>query len=132
MTSNKHRIPTKPKFVNAMMRLKGMSKAQQKAVLHGASNEFIRDMSSYLQKLKKRPELIKHPAHRKLLKRHRAKLRKLVHAKTSLRQKRAILTQRGGQIGGAIAAAIIAIVCASIGAAGTVGAAATSAAILKS
>lgn len=126
-----HRIPTKAKFAGAMRRLKGMTKAKQKAAIHGASNEFIRDMTSYLKKLKKRPDLIKNATHRKLVRKHRKKLQKFIHANTTIHQKRNILTQKGGQVGGFITA-LVAIICAAIGAAGSIGAAATSAAISKS
>ena len=119
------KIRTKRKFVNAIKRLKGMKKdAQLKAVL-GASNEFIKDLSVYIRQLRRRPDLVK-ASHRKVLKKHGTKLRKLIHAKTPIHQKRLILMQSGG-----IFPFLIPVITAVLSAGGAIGAAATSAAILK-
>ena len=120
------KINVKPKFADALRRLKRMKKANQKTAIFGASNEFIRDLSSFMQKIKHRPDLVS-KSRRKTLAKHRAKLRKLIHAKTSIDNKRLILSQTGG-----ILPFLIPIICASITAAGGIGAAATSAAIIKS
>lgn len=119
------KIAVKPKFAHALKRLKRMKKRKQKMTVLGASNEFIRDVSSFLEKLKSRPDLVS-KSQRKTLQKHRAKLRRLVHAKTPVDSKRRILSQTGG-----IFPFLIPIICASITAAGGIGAAATSAAILK-
>ena len=92
----------------------------------GASNEFIRDLTSFLSRIRKRPDLVTHNKHRKALKRNKSKLRKLIHAKTSMNAKRRILSQTGG-----ILPALIPIVAAIIGSVGGVAASATHAAISR-
>lgn len=119
------KLTVKPKFADALRRLKRMKKGKQRTAVLGASNEFIRDVSSFMQKLKRRPDLVS-KTHRKTLAKHRTKLRRLVHAKTPIDNKRLILSQTGG-----ILPFLIPIICASITAAGGIGAAATSAAIIK-
>ena len=121
------KIAVKQKFVQAMSRLRRMKKNQQKAVVSKASNEFIRDVSGFMKKIRNKPNLVKKTAHRKTLKRYSKHLRKLIHAKTPIHKKRLILQQRGG-----IFPFLIPIIIAGISAAGSIGAAATSAAILKS
>ena len=66
------------------------------------------------------------PTVRKKLTQHRKALQKFVNPRTSLRKKKQVLTQHGG-----ILPALIPIIVAAIGATGTVGAAATHAAISK-
>ena len=119
------KIRIKSKFADAVKRLKRMSQSRQKSSILRASDEFIRDMCSFIQQLKHRPDLVK-SSHRKTLKRHRKKLRKLIHAKTPILEKRVMLTQRGGFF-----PFLIPIIVASITGAASIGAAATSAAIIK-
>ena len=119
------KIPVKRKFVNAMKRLRQMKAAKQRAAVLGASNEFIRDVTGFMSKLRNQPHLVK-TSHRNVLNKHRQKLRKLIHAKTPLENKRLILSQTGG-----IFPALIPIICALIGAGGGIAGAATSAAIIK-
>ena len=120
------KIPVKKKFADAIKRLKRMKTSNQRAAALGASNEFIRDVSAFMSKLRKQPDLVK-GSHRNVLKRHSLKLRKLIHAKTPLEKKRMILSQTGG-----ILPALIPIIVAIIGAGGGIASAATSAAIIKS
>lgn len=120
------RIRVKRKFNNAMRRLHRLKGAQQRVLVKGASNEFIRDVSGFLKKIRGKSHLVKSARHRNTLKRHRKKLQKLVHAKTPLDKKRKILLQRGG-----IAPLLIPIIVAIIGAGGGVASAATHAAISR-
>ena len=117
------------KFKRAMFTLKKLTPEKRRLATIGASNLFIRDVSSALKKIRSRPHLVK-GKHRKVLKKHRDKLRRLVNAKVSINKKRSILTQKGG-----IVPVLIPIICAAIGAAGTtaagIGGAAVHAAISK-
>jgi len=115
----KSKMVVKKKFKIAMLKLRRMSKKQQQETVAGASKEFIRDMSTVLNKMRNKPHLVKSSKHRKQLKRHRTKLRRLVSPQVSLDKKRKILLMKGG-----IAPLLIPILCASIGAAGAVGSAA--------
>ena len=85
-----HKILVKRKFVNAMKKLKGMKASKQRTAVLGASTEFIRDVSGLMSKLRKQPQLV-NTSQRKVLKTHRSKLRKLIHAKTPINNKRLIL-----------------------------------------
>lgn len=123
---NGKKIPVKKKFAQAISRLQRMKAKNQRSAVVGASNEFIRDVSGFMNKMRRRPDLVK-TSHRKILKRHGKKLQSLVHAKTPLNRKRLILVQKGG-----IFPALIPIIVALIGAGGGIGAAATSAAIIRS
>ena len=118
-------IPVKRKFATAIKKLKQMKAAKQRSSVIGASNEFIRDVSNFMTKIRKHPQTVK-ASHRKILKRHSKKLRKLIHAKTPIESKRMILSQTGG-----ILPALIPVICALIGAGGGIAGAATSAAIIK-
>lgn len=122
----KSKFTVKKKFKNAMFNMRRMSKKKQQNVIAGASREFIKDISVYLSKIRRKPYLVKNSKHRRQLKKHRGKLQHLVSPQVSLDRKRKILLMRGG-----IAPFLIPIICASIGAAGTVGAAATGAAIAR-
>ena len=113
-------------FKNAMNRLRRMKASKQRAVAVGASNDFIRDISQFMSKIRKRPDLVK-ASHRRTLKRFSKQLRKLVHAKTPIHVKRAILLQKGGFL-----PFLIPIITAIIGAGGAVASGAVSAAISKS
>lgn len=131
--SRSKKIKVKGKFQNAIQRLKHMQPKKQRAAALQSSNEFIRDISGFLSKVRKRPDLLTNKRHQKILTRHRLKLRKLVHAKTPLNVKRRILSQTGKGLSqsGGILPFLIPIIVAIIGAGGTVGAAATHAAISK-
>lgn len=126
-------INVKGKFRNAIQSLKHMRPAKQRAAALGSSNEFIRDISSFFSKIRKRPDLLSSKRLRNVLKQHRSKLRKLVHAKTPLSVKRRILSSTGRSLSqtGGILPFLIPIIVAGIGAAGSVGAAATHAAISR-
>ena len=121
----KKKLPVNKRFAQAISVLKRMKAKNQRAAAVGASNAFIRDVSGFLTKIRNRPELVK-ASHKKILQRHQKKLQKLVHAKTHVDMKRLILSQKGG-----ILPALIPIIVALIGAGGGIGAAATSAAIIR-
>ena len=127
--SNKRRVKRlqiKNKFKKAVFHLHRMTPLTQRSKVVGASNEFIRDVSGFMSKIRKRPDLVK-ASHRKTLQKHKKVLKKLIHAKTPIAAKRLILSQKGG-----IIPALIPIIAAIIGTAGSVGASAVHAAIVKS
>ena len=132
MTKRKHlkfkkkKISVSRRFAKAISALRRMKAKNRRAAALSASNDFIRDISRFLIKIRKRPDLVK-ASHKKILKRNREKLRKLVYAKTPINMKRLILAQKGGFL-----SVLVPIIVAIISAAGGIGAAATSAAILKS
>lgn len=113
------------KFYHAIKKLRRLKAKQQRATVNGASNEFINDITKTLKRMRSQPTMVS-DKHRKILKKHRTKLRRLVHAKTGMKIKRRILMQRGGFI-----SILVPIISAIIAAAGGIGAAATSAAIIK-
>ena len=91
-------ISIKPRFKKALFRISKVSPLKRKSMIGGASNSFINDFSSALNNIRKRPEL----ANRrqvKVLRRNRKKLQSLANKKTSIKKRRAILTQKGGIIG---------------------------------
>ena len=124
--TKKKKISVKRRFAKAMSVLRRMRAKKQRSAVVGSSNDFIRDVTGFLTRIRKRPDLVK-SSHRKILKRYRKKLNKLVQAKTPMHMKRFILAQKGG-----ILPALIPIITAIIGAAGGIAGAATSAAIIKS
>lgn len=103
-----------------------MTPVKQRATVLSASDRFIHDFTKFLRNIRNKGHLMK-PSHRRILKKHRNKLRKLVKANTPMNMKRLILTQKGG-----IVPFLIPLAVAMIGAAGTVGASAAGAAIMKS
>ena len=113
------------KFYHAIKKLKRLKAKQQRATVSGASNDFINDITKTLKRMRSQPSMVT-DKHRKILKKHRNKLRRLVHAKTTMKVKRRILMQKGGFI-----SILVPIISAIIAAAGGIGAAATSAAIIK-
>ena len=118
-------MKVKGKFKDAISRLKRMNPINQRNAALASSDEFIRDISGLFSKVRGRPDLLK-AQHRNVLKRHRLKLKKLVHAKTPVSTKRLILAQKGG-----ILPLLVPIITALIGAGGAIGGAATHAAISK-
>ena len=120
------KLLVKQKFYAAIKKLHRLKANQQRSAISGASKEFIDDISKTLSRLKTVPQIVS-AKHKKVLRRHRLKLRRLVHAKTPVSTKRRMLMQKGGFI-----SILIPIISAVIAAAGGIGAAATSAAIIKS
>ena len=119
------KIHVKKQFKQALARLRRMTPVKQREAVWGASNVFVNDVVNFMKKIRHKGHLVK-PSHRKILKRHRLKLRKLVHPKTSMHRKRMILSQKGGFL-----SILLPIIVALIGAGGGIGAAAVSAKIMK-
>lgn len=115
------------RFHAAIKRLHRMKPKQRGRVIAGASNQFIRDFSNAMKKIRTRPNLV-NARHTKTLQRHRRKLRKLVHSKTPIHVKRRLLTQKGGFL---ISSILVPIISAAIGLAGTVAGSAAGAAVMK-
>ena len=113
------------KLVKTLKRLSKLPVAQQQRQLRLANHKFIKDLCSATQKVRYAKFNVA-PTLRKKLNRHRHHLRTLVSRRTSLQKKRQLLTQRGG-----IVPALIPILVAALGATGSIGAAATHAAISR-
>ena len=89
------KLIVKRKFYEAIKKLHRLKGNQQRAVVSGASNDFINDISKTLNRLKATPNLVS-SKHRQGIKRRRNKFRRLAQAKTPIKAKRRILTQKGG------------------------------------
>ena len=81
------------KFNQALRRLKGLKGKDQIKAIALSNDTFVRQLCRHVKKLR-RAKLS--PSLAKRLRRHSKKLRKLVNAKTSMKSKRKILTQKGG------------------------------------
>ena len=114
------------KLLNTLTKLRKLPLTQQHRQLQLANGKFVKDLSSAARKVRYAKVKLA-PTVRKKLTQHRKALQTFVNPRTSLRKKKQVLTQRGG-----IIPALIPIIVAAIGATGTVGAAATHAAISKS
>ena len=119
----KGNLQVKTKFKRAVMSLRRMKANNQRQAVAGASNAFIKDVSSVMNRIRNNPHTVS-AKHKKVIKRHRKLLRKLVNKNTSIAAKRKILLQKGG-----IVPFLIPIICASIGAAGSVAGAAVASAV---
>ena len=111
------------KLALALHALKHLPKQRRQQALRNSSPQFIKDLSSAVRKL--RVSKVSPNVQRRLSK-HRALLRCLCNSKTSIKKKRQALVQRGG-----VLPFLVPIIVASIGAAGSVGAAAAGAALSK-
>lgn len=120
------KLVVKKKFAIAIKRLSKLSPNVQRAAVAQANSKFIKDVSSVMKKIRKRPDLAS-AAQKKRLQKHRYRLQKLVNPKTSIAKKREILMHRGG-----ILPFLIPLIVAGIGAAGSVASGAVTAAIMKS
>ena len=98
------------KFAHAIRRLRKLPKQQQVQAMGMANNKFIRQLCTHVKKLKHAKVSAKTA---KSLRRHAKQIRKLVHRRTSITQKRKMLTQRGG---GLITGLIIPAVASLVGA----------------
>lgn len=123
-----HKVSVSPEFRKAMNELKRMKGGSRRAALVRANDKFVRDLSHVLGKVRNNPpDLSKvNPRLLRRLRLQRKRFQTFVNKKTSIKKKRRIITQKGG-----IFPALIPIICAAIGAAGTVGGAAAGAAIAK-
>ena len=119
------KVAVKRQFKQALARLRRMTPVKQREAILGSSSRFINDITNFMKKIRHKAHLVK-PSHRRILKRHKKKLQKLVHPKTTVRRKRLILSQKGGFI-----SILLPIIVALIGAGGSIGAGAVGAAIMK-
>ena len=119
------KIKVKRKFYKALHSLRQMKPKEQRMRASNASKEFVKDVSKVMNQIRTRPHLVANK-HRKILKRYKRPLRQLVKRNTSLARKRQLLLLRGG-----ILPFLVPIICASIAAAGSVGASAAGAAIMR-
>lgn len=111
------------KLVLTLKKLRTLPLLEQRRQLQLANPKFVRDLSTATRKA--RYANIS-PALRKKLKRHRKALRTFANPRVSVSRKKRVLTQRGG-----IFPLLVPAIVAAIGAAGSIGAAATHAAISK-
>jgi len=125
--SKKGKLHVKPKLYKALQSLRHMKPNAIRSRVRVASKEFVKDVANVMSRLRKSPHLVPNPKDRRKLLKHRKALRRLTSKSPSVENKRKILLQRGG-----ILPFLIPIICATIGAAGTVGAAAAGAAVMKS
>ena len=117
----------KRKFHEAIKRLHRMKPKSRNAAIAGSSNQFIRDFSNVMQKIRKHPQLVS-AKHKNKLRRHKRKLRQIVNSRTPIHVKRRLLTQKGGFI---ISSILVPLIAAAIGAVGSVAGSAVGAAVLK-
>lgn len=135
-SNRKTRLRVKKKFAKAIGKLKYMKPNAQRVAVSTASREFLNDISSLLRQIRFRHDLL-NKRHKNILTKHKGALRKLVSPRTTVTQKRRLLSteskskkQKRSQRGGIIPA-LIPIIAAAIGAAGTIGASAVGAAVMK-
>lgn len=89
------KLTVKKKFSAAINKLRRLKCNQQRTAVSGASNEFINDISKTLRRLKTTPNLVS-SKHKRSIRKHKSKFKRLAQAKTTLKAKRRILTQKGG------------------------------------
>lgn len=82
------------KFGVTLARLKKLKAAQRRQAIQIANDKFIRDFIAQIKKLRNAKSL--RATLKKRLRRHTKKLRKITNNKTSLKEKRKLLAQRGG------------------------------------
>ena len=121
----KGKIIVKRKFYNALQSLRRMSPKQQRLRAKNASKEFVTDVSNVMSKIRRRPNLVSNK-HKKILRRYKKPLRQLVKKDSSAKRKRKVLLLRGG-----ILPFLVPIICAGIGAAGSIGASAVGSAVMR-
>lgn len=121
--SHCHRRPTK--LTKALHRLCKLPREEQRRQLQLANEKFVNDLSSATRKLRY-ARLKLSPSMRKKLKQHRKALHTFMNGRVSAQRRKQVLTQRGG-----IAPFLVPIIVAALGATGSIGAAATHAAISR-
>ena len=85
----------KSSFATALKRLKKLKRHDRYRAMSIANDSFIRQFCSKVKKLKHAKVS---PKTRKALQKHKKKLRKLLGKRTTVKQKRTMLSQRGGGI----------------------------------
>ena len=120
------RVPSN--FYRAVHVLKRMKTKQRQSALAKANDKFINDLSHVMRKDCQLPPNVVHvsPQLKRRIRSRQKALQSFTKAKTSLKRKRMIVRQKGG-----IIPALIPIICAAIGAGGSVAAAGVGAAIAK-
>ena len=83
----------KKSFANALRKLSALTPSQRVAAMKLANDKFIRQFCQHVKSLRYKPLSSKH---RNQLRRQSKELRKMLSAKTSIKSKRKMLTQRGG------------------------------------
>ena len=126
---SKRKVPVRvnKRFHEAIKRLHRMNPRKRNTVIAGSSNQFIRDFSNAMRKIRKQPHLVA-ANQKKKLQRHKRKLRQLVNSRTPIHVKRRLLTQKGGFV---ISSILVPLIAAAIGAAGSVAGSAVGAAVMK-
>ena len=122
----KGKFVLKKKFLKG---IKSLQRAKPKDLQHrlgNASKEFVNDVTTFLQRLRRRSDLVP-KRHLRKMKKLRPHLRFMVRKSTSLKKKRQILKKRGG-----IFPLLFALIPSIIGAVGSVAAGASAAAIARS
>ena len=112
-TIKQHRTASKrcANFKAILLKLKKLKRPHQVQALRLANGNFIRKFCSHVQKLrhaKLSPTVLKN------VKRHNKILRKLIHKKSSINDKRKILTQHGGGFFIPLLAAVAGSIASSI------------------
>ena len=122
------KVIVSPKFYQALQKLKRMKCGQRKRALSYASNQFIRDLSKVLGKVRHLPlhTFRIQPKLMKQIKSRRKSLQTFVSQKSALKRKRRFLNQKGD-----IVPALIPIIAAAIAAGGSVVSAGVGAAIAR-
>ena len=92
----------KPKLIHAMNKLKNMGASRRVQEVAAAPDRLIRDMSTALQKVRKRKVTLPKGL-AKQVKKHAKALRSLSNPRLSIKKKRNLIKQKGGGILGTIA-----------------------------
>ena len=98
----KGRKTFKPKLIHAMNKLKNMGASRRVEEVAAAPDRLIRDMSTALQKVRKRKVTLPKGL-AKQVKKHAKVLRSLSNPRMSIKKKRILIKQKGGGILGTIA-----------------------------
>lgn len=92
-TRSSEKLFVKKQLINDLSRLLRMKARSQQPAVICTSNEFIRDINVFFQKIRKQPHLVK-TSYRKISKRHQKILRQLIHIKTPLHKKSLFFPKR--------------------------------------
>lgn len=84
------------KFSKTIQTLRKMNTADRCKAIRFANDKFIRDMVTHVKKLRNKKVS---PQTRKLLRKHRKRLRFIANPKVSMQRKRKALSQKGGFVG---------------------------------
>ena len=93
----------KPKLIHAMHKLKNMGASRRVRELDAAPDTLIRDMSTALNKARKKKNIKLPKGLAKQVKKHTKALRMISNPRLSIKKKRTLIKQKGGGILGTIA-----------------------------